>query len=483
MSGVELQKLMPLIVLTATPLVVMLAIAIKRNHAITVFLSVFGLLLSFVSLPAVKFLNQPQIGTLLIIDDYALFYFGLMFLATVVIVAVSYNYLELRFKGNREEYYLLLLTATLGSSILAASTHFVSFFLGLEILSVSLYGLIAYLRQTNEGIEAGLKYLILAAVSSAFLLFGMALLFSQAGTMYFKDLMVYLSKTGHFNLLTIAGVALMVVGFGFKLAVVPFHMWSPDVYQGAPAPVTAFIASVSKGGILALLFRFFADFNLLQSNALFLIFALIAVFSMFVGNFLALLQTNVKRLLAYSSIAHFGYILVAFIAGNAQPSFKGVEAATFYIVSYFITIIGAFIIVGMVSTEKREGQEMADYRGLYWRHPYLSVALSAMMFSLAGIPLTSGFIAKYYILVAGLSNRLWTLIIILVINSALGVYYYLRVTVEMFSNVSEEQEKAGFIQPKVGILGGFVIAVLTVALVWLGIYPTGLIESIQGAMF
>ncbi|MCD6374118.1 MAG: NADH-quinone oxidoreductase subunit N [Caldisericaceae bacterium] len=482
MTGHDFLKLMPIIILAATPLIIMLAIAIKRNHLITAVLSVVGLFAALFAIPGAKYTNGDQVSNLFIIDQYALFYFALMFLATIVIIVPSFQYLELRFKGNREEYYLLLLTATFGSVGLAASNHFISFFLSLEILSVSLYALVAYLRHQNDGIEAGLKYLILAAVSSAFLLFGMSLVYSQVGSMQFKDVINFLSQNGNYNFISIAGVALMVVGFGFKLAVVPFHMWSPDVYQGAPAPVSAFIASVSKGGILALLFRFFAEFNIVQSRPLFTIFALIAVFSMFVGNFLALLQSNVKRLLAYSSIAHFGYILVAFIAGNAQQQFKGVEAATFYIVSYFITIIGAFMIIGLISNEEREGMEMSDYRGLYWRHPWLSVALSAMMFSLAGIPLTSGFIAKYYILASGISTKLWTLIIILIINSALGVYYYLRVTVEMFSNVDAEQ-KATLISPNVGILSGILLAVLTIALVWLGVYPTGLIGSIQAAMF
>ncbi len=482
MTANESLKLMPLIILAATPLVVMLVIAVKRNHLITAMLSILGLLMAFFAVPGAKFTYGDAIGKLLIVDRYALFYFALMFLATVAIIVPSYQYLELRFKGNREEYYLLLLTATLGSTVLAASNHFVSFFLGLEVLSVSLYGLIAYLRQTKEGIEAGLKYLVLAAVSSAFLVFGMALVYAQSGSMEFPVLSAFFQQQSPYNLIAIGGLAMMVVGFGFKLAVVPFHMWSPDVYEGAPAPVTAFIASVSKGGILALLFRFFADFNIVQNAVLFNIFAVIAVLSMFGGNLLALLQTNVKRLLAYSSIAHFGYILVAFIAGNAQPGFKGVEAATFYIVSYFITIIGAFVIVGLVASEEREGLNLEDYRGLYWRHPWLAVALSAMMFSLAGIPLTSGFIAKYYILASGLSNKLWTLVIILIINSALGVYYYLRVTVEMFSNVEEQQAQA-LLKPKVGIFSGILLAVLTVALVWLGVYPTGLIESIQNAMF
>jgi NADH-quinone oxidoreductase subunit N len=255
-------------------------------------------------------------------------------------------------------------------------------------------------------------------------------------------------------------------------------MWSPDVYEGAPAPVTAFIASVSKGGFLALLFRLFSHYNLAQSPALFLIFAVLAVLSMFGGNFLALMQKNVKRLLAYSSIAHFGYILVAFLAGNGMSNFRGIEAATFYLVSYFVTIIGAFIIVGVLSTKEKEAQDMGDYRGLYWRHPFLSVALSAMLFSLAGIPLTAGFVGKYYVLSTGIGSHLWWLVIVLIVNSAIGVYYYLRLIVEMFSQADMVTTAT---KPNVGVLTGVVLAFLTIALVWLGVYPTGIIAAIKAS--
>ncbi len=478
MTTSEILKMMPLIIVLATPLITMLIIALRRNHLTTMIVSVIGLVLAIIAIPYSKSLELTKIGELLIIDNYALFYFLLIFTATIAIIIPSYPYLEMRFKGNREEYYLLILTATLGSSVLAASTHFVSFFLGLEILSVSLYALISYLRQTEEGIEAGLKYLILAAVSSAFLVFGMALIYSQTGEMEFGALMQFFSNSSKLNLISIVGLVLMIVGFGFKLAVVPFHTWSPDVYEGAPAPVSAFIASVSKGGILALLFRFFSQYDVLNSKPLFLIFALLAVFSMFGGNFLALLQTNVKRLLAYSSIAHFGYILVAFLAGNNAQNFKGIEAATFYIVSYFITIIGAFIVVGILSTREHEAMSMSDYRGLYWRHPWLSVAFSAMLFSLAGIPLTAGFIGKYYVLASGIDTKLWTLVIILIVNSAIGVYYYLRIVVEMFSQ-SEEAAEAKYPSPSVGVMTGLILAVLTIALIWLGVYPTGVIGAIK----
>jgi len=478
MTAQEISKIMPLIIVLATPLILMLVIAFRRNHFTTMLLSVVGLAAALAFIPASRLIGIDRVGELLVVDSYALFYYSLIFLATIFIVVSSYSYLQLRFSGNKEEYYLLILTAALGSAILASAVHFVSFFLGLEILSVSLYGLVAYLRHTNEGIEAALKYLILAAVSSAFLVFGMALIYSQVGSMAFSDVMGFLSAPGHLTVITIGGLALMIVGFGFKLAVVPFHMWSPDVYEGAPAPVTAFIASVSKGGILALLFRLFSHYNLAQSPALFLIFAVLAVLSMFGGNFLALMQKNVKRLLAYSSIAHFGYILVAFLAGNGMSNFRGIEAATFYLVSYFVTIIGAFIIVGVLSTKEKEAQDMGDYRGLYWRHPFLSVALSAMLFSLAGIPLTAGFVGKYYVLSTGVGSHLWWLVIVLIVNSAIGVYYYLRLIVEMFSQADMVTTAT---KPNVGVLTGVVLAFLTIALVWLGVYPTGIIAAIKAS--
>ncbi len=480
MTSLEISKLMPLIIVLLTPLVGMLVIAIKRNHFSVMFLSVLGLAVALAWIPSVRLIPITRIGSLLIIDNYALFYFSIIFMAAILIIIASYAYLEKRFTGNKEEYYLLIVSATLGSAILAASSHFASFFLGLEILSVSLYALIAYLRQTSEGIEAAIKYLILAAVSSAFLVFGMALVYSQAGSMSFSGVMVFLSQAGRYNLVLISGLAMMLIGFGFKMALVPFHFWSPDVYQGAPAPVSAFIASVSKGGILALLFRFFAQYDIVQSKPLFLIFAGLAVLSMFGGNLLALLQKNVKRLLAYSSIAHFGYILVAFMAGNHNADFSGVDAATFYIVSYFVTIIGAFIVVGILSDKEREAFARSDFRGMYWKHPWLSVAFSAMLFSLAGIPLTAGFMGKYYILASGIGSGIWWLVIVLIINSAIGVYYYLRVVVEMFSPATEGETSLQN-SAKIGLMSGVVLTLLTLALIWLGVYPGGIIAAIKAS--
>ena len=217
--------------------------------------------------------------------------------------------------AKSEELYLLLLIATLGCAVLVASSHFVSFLLGLEILSVALYAMLAYLTGRERALEAGIKYLILASASAAFLLFGMALIYADAGTMEFSRIRE-LSFSGSGLALLLPGIALTVTGIGFKLGVVPFHLWTPDVYEGAPAPVAAFVATTSKSAMVALLLRYFYVSGALHYRALFLVFSIIAIASMCAGNLLALQQNNVKRILAYSSIAHFGYILVAFLAGG-----------------------------------------------------------------------------------------------------------------------------------------------------------------------
>ena len=473
MSTTDLYALSPFIIIAAAPIIIMLVIAIYRNHLLTAFLTSLSFIVAAYSAYIISAIAPWTIGNLLVIDQYALFYLELIFLASFVIVLLSYGYLKDR-EGNLEEYYLLLLTATLGSSILVASNHFITLFLGLEVLSVSLYALIAYVRTGEQGIEAGIKYLILAAASSAFLLFGIALLYAQMGSMQFDELARRLPASNETNILVMAGFSLLVVGVGFKLAIVPFHMWTPDVYEGAPAPVTAFIASVSKGGMFALLLRFFFVVNGYSYPSLLLIFSIIAIASMFVGNFLALMQINVKRILAYSSIAHLGYLLVAFLAGGNMA----IEAATFYLIAYFITTIGSFGIVGILSDKESEADNIEDYRGLFWRRPWIATVFTAMLLSLAGIPLTAGFVGKFYVLSAGVGSTLWLLVVMLVINSAIGLYYYIRIIVVMYSERDESAESKTTV-PSFALGGGIILAVLLLLLVWFGVFPAGIMNVIK----
>jgi NADH-quinone oxidoreductase subunit N len=271
----------------------------------------------------------------------------------------------------------------------------------------------------------------------------------------------------------LTGAGLLVVGIGFKLAVVPFHLWTPDVYQGAPAPVTGFVATVSKGAALALLIRIFPPADIQAGGPLYTVFALIAAASMMAGNLLALLQSNVKRILAYSSIAHLGYLLTAYLAGGVLA----VTAITFYLIAYFVTTLGAFGIVVLLSGPQHEAERLDDYRGLFWRRPWLAGVFTAMLLSLAGIPLTVGFIGKFYLVLAGVGSALWTLVIILVVTSTIGLYYYLRIIVAMF--VQQPDKKDTGPPTPLSLPGALTLATLTVLLVWLGVVPAPVIDLIQ----
>lgn len=471
MTNTDLIVLLPLIVIAATSLVIIMTIAFYRCHSLTTLLTFGGMALSLVTLVSSYPFLPRQATPLLILDSYGAFYSALILAASFLVTLLSYGYLE-KLEGNREEFYVLLLLATFGSMLLVASNHFVSLFLGLEILSVSLYALISYRRDREQSFEAGIKYLVLAATSASALLFGMALIYSELGTMSLPEIAVKMASGDSPNILLLAGTALIITGLGFKLAVVPFHMWTPDVYEGAPAPVTAFIASVSKGAVFALLLRYFTLIDVRAYGPLFLMFMLIAIASMFFGNLLALLQNNVKRILAYSSIAHLGYLLVAFLAGRAYAA----KTVTFYLTAYFVTIIGAFGIISVFSDRQRELDQVEDYQGMAFRRPLLSGVFTAMLLSLAGIPLTAGFIGKFYIIRAGAGSALWLLVALLVVNSAIGLFYYLHIIVAIYKPTDKEDS---VIATGVSLSSGIALTVLLILLIWIGVYPAFFINAIE----
>jgi NADH-quinone oxidoreductase subunit N len=464
--------LMPLLILAAAPVAIMLVIAVRRSHILTFALSAGAVVAALAAIPLAATLVPRQVSALLIIDAYALFFTGLILLAGLFVLLLSYDYLKRR-EESREEFYLLLLTALLGAVILTASSHFASFFLGLEVLSVSLYALIAYLRINALCIEAGIKYLILAAFSSAILLFGMALVYSRSGTLTLSGVALAMTAAGSADPALTAGTVLIIVGIGFKLAVVPFHMWAPDIYEGAPAPVAGFVATVSKGAVFAFLLRYFMEPGLAGGSVLAVIFTGIAVLSMFAGNLLALFQDNVKRLLAYSSIAHMGYLLVAFLAAGPHR----VMVASFYLAAYFVTTLGAFGIVTVLSSSERDADALEDYRGLFYRRPWIAGIFTAMLLSLAGIPLTAGFIGKFFMIAAGVASSHWLLVASLVITSTIGLFYYLRVIVALYTPAIPSAADIVPIRP----LGKITLAVLVVLLLALGVYP-GPVTDLISAM-
>lgn len=472
MNGTDALALLPLIIVGGVSVLVMLSIAVRRSHGFTLGLTLAGLAAAFGSLWISAPMAPLQVTSLLIIDHYSLFFFGLVIAADFAVAILCWDYLR-KHDIHREELYILLLLATVGAMVLVASSHFASFFLGLEILSVSLYSMIAYMRSARP-IEAGLKYLVLAAASAAFLLFGMALVYAEAGTMQFGAMGQALQ--GKISApLVISGLALIITGIGFKLAVVPFHMWTPDIYEGAPAPVTAFVATVSKGAMFALLLRYFYRAGGITNREIVIVFTIVAIASMLIGNLLALFQTNVKRILAYSSIAHMGYLLVAFLAGGSYA----VEAVMFYLVAYFITTLGAFGVVSVLSRTADEPELAIDYDGLFWQRPAIAGVFTVMMFSLAGIPVTAGFIGKFYIITAGTFSTTWTLLMVLIVGSVIGLFYYLRLVAVMYRLPEPQPEP---IARRISSPGGVVLATLTGLLIWFGVYPEPLFRLIQGVV-
>jgi len=467
MSGNDFLCLTPFLIIAIAPVVIMIVISIIRNYNIVYGFSVLSLSAAFCSIFFVLPSIPHSIEPLFIIDAFSLFFVGIIIISALLVTLVSYDYIK-RIEGVREEYYIVLFTSTLGAVLLAVANHFILFWLGIETLSISLYILIAFQRSKSNSIEAGIKYLILASVSSAFLLFGMALLYTAFGTMQFSAILAALGTGNQLSPLVLSGFGMMMVGIGFKLALVPFHMWTPDVYQGAPAPVSAYIATVSKGAVMAVLIRFFFTIKGFDNHYLFAAISAIAILSMFVGNILAIRQKSLKRLLGYSSIANMGYLIIILLTGSN----KGIQASVFYVISYFITTIGAFGVISLLSTLEYEADKIEDFKGLFWRRPGIAIVFTLSLLSLAGIPVTAGFIAKFYIILEGMKAGLMILIISLIINSVLGLYYYLRIITTLFSAASETK------LPELSLSGNISLAIIAAGILILGIYPGWLIDII-----
>ncbi|WP_165496864.1 NADH-quinone oxidoreductase subunit NuoN [Phytopseudomonas dryadis] len=482
----HLIALLPLLVTCATILVVMLAIAWKRSHAMTFILSVLGLNLALLSLLPSLGVTPLQVTPLMQIDTFACYYMALVLAATLACVTLTHAYLgeatvsDGQTKGyprNREEMYLLLLLSAAGGLVLVSTEHLAGLFIGLELLSVPTYGMIAYAYFNKRSLEAGIKYMVLSAAGSGFLLFGMALLYAEAGSLSFVEIGGSLASAGG-SLLVQIGIGMMLVGLAFKLSMVPFHLWTPDVYEGAPAPVAAFLATASKVAVFAVLLRLYQVSPATAGGWLNDLLTVIAIASILFGNLLALTQNNLKRLLGYSSIAHFGYLLVALIASKGLA----VEAIGVYLATYVLTSLGAFGVITLMSTpyNGRDADALYEYRGLFWRRPYLTAVLTLMMLSLAGIPLTAGFIGKFYVIAAGVQGQLWWLLGALVLGSAIAVFYYLRVMVTLFLvEPSLHRHDAPFNWGQRA--GGIMLLVVALLTFILGVYPQPLLDLVQQA--
>ncbi len=418
------------------------------RKGITALLAALGLALTLGFTLAQIGIQQTGLSGMVVLDGFSTFVNALLLISGLLGVALAYGYVK-RMGLERGEYYTLLLFSVTGMMLMAQAADLIVVFLSLELLSIPLYVLAAFARPKVESEEAGLKYFLLGAFATGFVVYGTALVFGATQSTNLIAIVASASSGTSNPLLLSIGAALILVGLGFKVAVVPFHMWTPDVYQGAPSAVTAFMSSGAKIAGFAALLRVFATAFPSIATDMTGIFWAIAALTMILGNVIAIAQTNIKRLLAYSSIAHAGYILMAFVPyGNPDPAIRNtsIAAGLFYLVSYAITNFGAWGVV--IALEKSEGRglEIADYAGLAKKHPAIAAAMTVFMLSLIGLPPTLGLVGKIYLFRAVIDGGFYGLAVIGVLTSLVSAYYYLRVVVIMYMRDGEpETERESFL--------------------------------------
>lgn len=426
----------PQLVVFATGLAVLLLGAFfpRLSGGAVAAISLAGVLISLMVTASLWGRTESAFSDTLALDSYGLFFNGIFLACAGLTIPASVGYLG-RFPGAVEhaEYYGLLLFACTGMMFMAAGTDLMTIFLGLETMSVATYILAGFVRTDVRGNEAALKYLLLGSFSTGILLYGIALIFGATGSTHLAAIGAFLDSTGlpHSPML-LFGMALLIAGFGFKAAAVPFHMWTPDVYEGAPTAVTAFMSAGVKAAAFAAFLRVFA-FALPSLQAYWTsIFWTLAIVTMTLGNLGALLQENIKRMLAYSSIAHAGYLLVGMAAAGRLGDGTGGGSILFYLLAYTFMNLGAFFVVILYGRHAEDHLKIGDYAGMGSRYPLLGAAMAVFMFSLAGIPPMAGFAGKFYLFASAVKAGYVDLAIIGLINSVISVYYYLRVTIMIY---------------------------------------------------
>lgn len=476
----SLLLLAPMVVVAMTIAIVMLVIAMKRSHFWSATLSVIGLNVALIVLIAQAFGVLPSgvSNVLFMMDGFAVFNIAIILIASLACCTLAYGYFE-TLADNKEELYLLMLISTLGAMLMASATHLASFFMSLELLSVPMYGMLAYTFLRTRSLEAGLKYLVLSATASATLLMGMAFIFANTGVLGFKELGLALVH-GQVDVWFALEVVMMMAAIAFKLSAAPFHSWVSDVYEGAPVPVTAFLASVSKVAMMALAIRFLITTMVIEFKVFYVILVLIIVASIMMGNLLAVWQTNLKRLLAYSSIAHIGYALVALLSIGAG----GAGVISMYMAVYALTSIGAFGVITLMSSPYKErgrtsisgeADDLRFYQGLFWRRPVLTAILTIMLLSLAGIPLTAGFMTKFMIIFSSVQGMKFWVALFVILGSAIGLAYYLRVLTQLYQRPKAHLEFD--VHHEWGVkAGGIMLLIATVFIIFFGVLPNGLMD-------
>jgi NADH-quinone oxidoreductase subunit N len=464
----NLHRLAPEIVLCLFGILIMLLDPFlgRGKQRILGWVGVAGTLVALASLRLVYLDQGTAYNGLIQADTFSIFVHAVVIGSAALCLLGAINYLEDE-NLQRGEFYALVLFATIGMGILAGANELLTGFVGLEISSISSYILAGFRKRAIKSNESSLKYFILGSFATAFFLYGVAMVYGATGTTRIDLVQPALDNlivaTGHLPALSILGLALIFVGLGFKVVAAPFHIYGPDVYEGAPTPVTALLASAPKTATFALMLRIFYVSFSGEGHFWFWAIWVSAVLTMFVGNLAAIVQTNVKRMLAYSSIAHAGYILVAFAASTVY----GVAAVLFYLAAYSLMKVGAFLVVTHLGQRDESRLEITDYAGLGTKQPVLAVCFSLFLFSLLGLPATGGFLGKFFAFQSALDSRVVWLVIIAAINSVIGAYYYLRVIIAMYFWEPSKDYTPSKVAPAVVIA----ISIAAVGTLFLGILP------------
>lgn len=464
----DILRLLPEIILCAAGILLMLLepFLTRARRGILVSLAALGSGLALVATIYSARLPGTAFSGVLQVDSFSVFVHALVEGVAFLVVIGSADYLD-REKIQHGEYYALVLFATAGMGVMASAAELMTAFIGLETSSISTYILASYRRDAPRSNESGMKYFLLGSFATAFFLYGIALVYGATGTTKITNM--ELSHFAGAQTLLQLGLALMLVGLAFKVAAAPFQLWTPDVYEGAPAPVTALMASGPKAAAFALLLRILAT---VAAAASFWFWALwiSAALTMFVGNLAALAQTNIKRMLAYSSIAHAGYVLVALAAAAvSDQTALGVAAVLYYLAVYALMKLGAFILVSQLAGEHEQFMDLEDFRGMASRQPAAAACFSLFLLSLLGLPVTAGFLGKFYIFNAALASRLIWLAVLLALNSVIAAFYYLRVIVVMYMREpAEGHERAPHPIPWAVT---FVLLITAAGTLYLGLFP------------
>lgn len=467
----DLTGLLPVIIVVIAAVVLLMLEAFSREWKVW-----YGPIVSLTALAAAlvttTFLfsrgEDFVAGKLVTVDEYSLFFYLLFILTAALVILHSVKYVDLQ-RMDCRVYYPFVLFATAGMMLLPASTDLLTLFLAIGTLSVSLYVLISFNRVEGRSVEAGIKYFVLGSFSLAFFAYGASLVYGSYGTTDFIKISSFIQEGANTGYLTVIGILMITLAFGFKLSFVPFHMWTPDVYQGAPVPITAFLSTGSKVAVFGTLIRFYLIFDPLLETFVPLFWVLSAL-AMIVGNVTALLQEDIKRMLAYSAIAHMGYMLIAFVTFGQT----GWAAIVFYLTVYTLMNMGAFGVISALSRGRGDLAEIEGYTGLAYEKPALAFSMALFLLSLAGMPPTGGFVARFYVFKAAIESGYILLVMVGVVSSIIALYYYLRIIAKMYT-----KGEGKYLKEEISPTDGFALTLVAGLILMLGIFPNPLVDFVK----